>query len=105
MKKQLRPLVETIFVIILALPLVMVAWIGFYSRYVADDFWTAGYLRTLGFWDAQRYWYLSWSGRYSFTFLVSLVEGPGVGATRWLSRVVAAMPAQNPAEGEPQLKA
>ena len=84
MKKQLRPLVEITFVIILALPLIMYAWIGFYSRYVADDFWTAGYLRVLGFLEAQRFWYLSWSGRYSFTFLVSLVELMGVGATRWL---------------------
>jgi hypothetical protein len=84
MKKNLGPLVEITFVVILAMPLVMYAWIGFYSRYVADDFWTAGYLRVLGFWEAQRYWYLSWSGRYSFTFLVSLVELLGVGATRWL---------------------
>jgi len=83
-KKNLRPVTEIAFVILLALPLVLYAWIGFYSRYVADDFWTAGYLRVLGFWEAQRYWYLSWSGRYSFTFLVSLVELLGVGATRWL---------------------
>jgi hypothetical protein len=83
-RKKLRPIAEMVFVIILALPLVMVAWLGFYSRYVVDDFWTAGYLRVLGFWEAQRYWYLSWSGRYSFTFLVSLVELLGVGATRWL---------------------
>jgi hypothetical protein len=83
-KKNLRPIAEVAFIIILALPLVMVAWIGFYSRYVADDFWTAGYLRELGFWEAQRYWYLSWSGRYSFTFLVNLVELWGIGAARWL---------------------
>ena len=83
-KKNLGPFIEISFVILLALPLVLYAWIGFYSRYVADDFWTAGYIRVLGFWEAQRYWYLSWSGRYSFTFLVSLVELLGVGATRWL---------------------
>jgi hypothetical protein len=83
-KKNFRPVTEIIFVILLALPLVLYAWIGFYSRYVADDFWTAGYLRQLGFWEAQRYWYLSFSGRYSFTFLVSLIELLGVGATRWL---------------------
>lgn len=83
-EKKLSPHVEVVFAIILALPLVMYAWIGFYSRYVADDFWTAGYLRVLGFWEAQRYWYLSFSGRYSFTFLVSLSELLGVGATRWL---------------------
>jgi hypothetical protein len=56
-KKNLRPVTEIAFVILLALPLVLYAWIGFYSRYVADDFWSAGYLRTLGFWGAQYYWY------------------------------------------------
>jgi hypothetical protein len=83
-RKNLRSITEIIVVILLALPLILYAWIGFYSRYVADDFWTAGYLRTLGFLGAQEYWYFSWSGRYSFTFLVSLVELLGVGATRWL---------------------
>jgi hypothetical protein len=83
-KKNLRPCTEIAFVILLALPLVLYAWIGFYSRYVADDFWSAGYLRVLGFWEAQRYWYLSWSGRYSFTFLVSLMELLGVSVARWL---------------------
>ncbi|MEJ2571620.1 MAG: hypothetical protein P8Y98_13890, partial [Anaerolineales bacterium] len=56
------------------LPLVLYAWIGIHSRYMADDFWTSGQLKELGFWEAQKYWYLSWSGRFSFTFLVSLVE-------------------------------
>jgi hypothetical protein len=84
LKRNFKPFIETAFVIILSLPLALYAWIGFYSRYVADDFWTAGYLRVLGFWEAQHYWYFSWSGRYSFTFLVSLMELLGVGATRWL---------------------
>ena len=84
MKKQLRPLVEITFVIILALPLIMYAWIGFYSRYVADDFWSAGYLRTLGFWGAQYYWYTEWTGRYTNSFLVTLAELLGNVTTRWL---------------------
>jgi hypothetical protein len=84
LKRNFKPFIETAFVILLSLPLVMYAWIGFYSRYVSDDFLTAGYLRVLGFWEAQHYWYFSWSGRYSFTFLVSLMELLGVGATRWL---------------------
>lgn len=70
--------------LVLVLPLALYARIGFHTRYMADDFWTAGYLRTLGFWEAQRYWYVSWSGRFSFTFLVSLVESMGVSAITWL---------------------
>jgi hypothetical protein len=84
MKKQLRPLVEITFVVILALPLIMYAWIGFYSRYVADDFWSAGYLRTLGFWGAQYYWYTEWTGRYTNSLLITLAELLGTGTTRWL---------------------
>jgi hypothetical protein len=83
-KRNIRPLIEIAFVIILALPLVMYAWIGFFTRYVADDFWSAGYLRTLGFWGAQVYWYMSWTGRYTFTFLVTLAELMGPISTRWL---------------------
>jgi hypothetical protein len=83
-KKNLRPVTEIAFVILLALPLVLYAWIGFYSRYVADDFWSAGYLRTLGFWGAQHYWYTSWTGRYTNTFLVALAELLGPGTTSWL---------------------
>jgi len=83
-KKNLRPLLEIISVVILALPLAMVAWIGFYTRYVSDDFLTAGYLRTLGFWGSQYYWYITLSGRYAFTFLVNLIELLGPGAAIWL---------------------
>jgi hypothetical protein len=91
LEKRIRSFVEIASVIILALPLAMYAWIGFYSRYVADDFGTAGYLRTLGFWDAQHYWYFFWQGRYSYTFLVNLVELPGVGTTRWLPMLTLAL--------------
>jgi hypothetical protein len=49
-------------------------FIGSFSRYIADDFCTAGKLRSLGFWEAQTFWYENWSGRYSFTFFVSLFE-------------------------------
>ena len=49
-------------------------FIGSFSRYGADDYCTAGKLGALGFWNAQAFWYNNWTGRYSFTFFVSIFE-------------------------------
>lgn len=49
-------------------------YIGSYSRYIADDYCTSGKLATLGFWPAQSFWYNNWTGRFSFTFFVSIFE-------------------------------
>jgi hypothetical protein len=64
----------------LALPLLVFASIGGYSRYTADDFCWAGILRTEGFWNAQALWYTGYSPRYAFTFVVNLTEliGPPI---------------------------
>src|SRR4030081_2305959 len=64
----------------LALPLVVYAWGGSFSRYTADDYCWAGILRTEGFFNAQVLWYTVYSPRYAFTFLVNLVElaGPAI---------------------------
>jgi Family of unknown function (DUF6056) len=65
-------------VVLLALtPLVAHAYLGTFSRYLADDFCTASSLRRLGFLASQSYWYETWSGRYSFTFVVSLTQAMG----------------------------
>jgi len=70
--------------IVLALPLAGHALVGWSSRYMADDYCTAGTLRVLGFWPSQAFWYSTWSGRYSYTFVVSLVQALGVGVARIL---------------------
>lgn len=64
----------------LALPLATFGVIGSYARYTADDFCWAGVLRTQGFLKAQELWYVGYSPRYAFTFLVNLVElaGPSI---------------------------
>jgi len=49
-------------------------FIGSFSRYGADDYCTAGKLNSLGFWNAQSFWYNNWTGRFSFTFFVSIFE-------------------------------
>lgn len=74
--------------IIGGLPLLGTASMGFFSRYIADDFCTAGTLRRLGFWASQPYWYLNWSGRYSFTFVATGLNALGPGITPWLPIVV-----------------
>jgi hypothetical protein len=52
----------------------MHAYIGSFSRYIADDYCTAGKLASSGFWQAQSFWYNNWTGRFSFTFFVSIFE-------------------------------
>ena len=46
---------------------------GFYVRYVADDFCTAASLGD-GWLQAQIHWYTTWSGRFSFTAVVTALE-------------------------------
>jgi hypothetical protein len=55
-------------------------YVGWYSRYMADDYCTVGVLREMGFSQSQQYWYTSWSGRFAFTFFVNVAEiiGPSV---------------------------
>jgi len=56
------------------------AFLGGYSRYLADDFCTAGDVARLGFWGAQSNLYQTWSGRFSFSFVIALTHllGPGI---------------------------
>jgi hypothetical protein len=53
------------------------AYVGLYSRYWYDDFNTAAVLRDRGFFGSQHYWYVNWSGRFSFHFAVNLTESAG----------------------------
>jgi hypothetical protein len=50
---------------------VLFCWIGVYTYAQADDY---AYLNMLkaGFWEAQKSWYMDWTGRCANTFLVSL---------------------------------
>jgi hypothetical protein len=70
------------------LPVVAHAYVGSFGRYIADDFCTASTLRRLGFLGSQVYWYQSWSGRYAYTFVVSLTQAVGPRLTPWLPSMV-----------------
>lgn len=60
------------------MPLIAYAYLGTFSRYMADDFAALRAVRAHGFVGAQINWYQKWTGRFSFSFLYSLlaVLGP-----------------------------
>ena len=74
-------------IIALLVPLILYGYIGIFSRYAADDYETAGALARSGFWGAQQYWYMTWSGRISYFALVTLVEMLGIRAVPYLTAV------------------
>jgi hypothetical protein len=51
--------------------LIVLGYMGSYSRYIADDFCTAGEVSKMGFWPAQQFRYQTWSGRFAFTFTIA----------------------------------
>ncbi len=80
--------------------LALYAYLGTFTRYMADDYCSAAALKNNGFWGAQSYWWQNWSGRYSFTFVISLVELlglrivpilPGLAIALWLLSLVWAL--------------
>lgn len=46
--------------------------LSFYSFPVVDDFSFVDSVRSHGFWAAQKDWYLTWTGRYFSTFILSI---------------------------------
>ncbi len=77
--------------------LALYAYLGTFTRYMADDYCSAAALKANGFWGAQSYWWQNWSGRYSFSFVISLVELlglrivpvlPGLAIAIWLFSIV-----------------
>lgn len=71
-------------VALLAAALAAHAYVGLFARYMADDYCTAGTVRTAGLLGTQRHFYLAWSGRFSFTLTVSLFELLGTGVVPYL---------------------
>jgi hypothetical protein len=62
----------------LLVPIYMQAYMGTFSRYIADDYCTAGKLELYGYWGAITQRYMSWDGRFTFTFLIYLFHQFGV---------------------------
>jgi len=67
-------------VISFLLPLLAIAYIGCFTRYMADDYCLAAEFQQAGFIKSQAEWYQDWTGRYSFIFVLSLATmvGPAI---------------------------
>ncbi len=55
------------------------AYLGTYSRFIADDYCSAAEALKLGVFRAAWYWYITWTGRYSANLLDAIfgILGPG----------------------------
>lgn len=61
----------------LLIPLLTYAYVGRFTRYIADDYCSAGLLAQRGFWGAQTWWYQKWSGRFASNAAIGAVEMVG----------------------------
>jgi len=60
-------------IIAFAIALLVFAYLGTFSRYQADDFCIAGYVRSMGFWTTQTYLYTNWANSFTTNFLLSTI--------------------------------
>src|SRR3990172_3572263 len=57
---------------------------SFFTRMLADDFCVATVNKNFGFWGAQKFWWDTWSGRYSFNFIIHLASSFGT----WVVKII-----------------
>jgi hypothetical protein len=75
----------------LLVPLLTHSYFGLFSRYLADDFCTAGQYKAQGFIASMQFWRLTWSGRYSFYFLINITHFIGQWITPYLTSIAIAI--------------
>lgn len=56
------------------------AYVGHFTRYMADDYCVAVNLHKVGFMKSQAAWYTTWTGKFSYMFALSVAEliGPAI---------------------------
>jgi hypothetical protein len=86
--QPLTRIAATAVAVIAAAGLAVIAWLGVFSRFVADDFCTTAMLQRVGFWESQIHWYKAWSGRFAFTFAMTALELPGQAVARFIPALV-----------------
>ena len=93
-------LFQYLLIIVFLIALFAFAYVGRFTRYMADDYCLAAAVNSAGFIKPQVSLYLSWTGRYSYTFLITLAEwigpatvpiGPLLGVISWLGASVWAL--------------
>jgi len=70
-------LVAALFVAALSAALLAFAYVGLFTRYMADDYCAAVAVRRDGFLGSQLGWYGGWTGRFSFSFVLAAAESVG----------------------------
>jgi hypothetical protein len=86
------PTTAVVIAIAFAAVLITHAYMGSFSRFASDDYCTAGILRSHGFFGAQRYWFMTWHGRASFTLLMTLAHAiAGAAVAPYLPSVMLAL--------------
>lgn len=80
MPRRWRLLGPLFVVLALLTTLALHAYLGTYSRFIADDYCSAGMAKRFGVLRAVWYWYLNWTGRYSASTLDAVfgLLGPAV---------------------------
>jgi len=76
----------TLLLVSFSAALLAYAGLGYFTRYMADDYCTANAIAAKGFVSAQRDWYVGWTGRFSFTFAVSVAGLMGPAAVPFCPR-------------------
>jgi hypothetical protein len=96
-RKSWITLFQCLLILVFLVALFAFAYVGRFTRYMADDYCLAAAVNTAGFIKPQVNLYLGWTGRYSYTFLITLAEwigpatvpiGPSLGVISWLGAAV-----------------
>ena len=64
--------------------IVAYAYLGSYSRYMADDYFVPPFVEKNGLLGAQIHWYRGWTGRFSFAFVADLLALLGPATARFV---------------------
>jgi len=64
------------------------AYVGWFGRMMTDDYCTAGILKSHGFFGAQKYWFLNWTGRFAFTVAIDSAHVIGPKIASFLPAIV-----------------
>lgn len=85
-----RPQVAVVVMLAFVSLLVILPFVytGTFSRYLADDYCFSRQVIENGFWGAQQHSYVTWSDRFSTTFITSLLDYIGVTGMRILPGVL-----------------
>ena len=84
MSKSAARLIDWLLAASFVLSLFAYAYLGSHSRYMGDDYSISNIVRTHGFLGSQIHWYHAWTGRFSFTFVASLLSLIGPATPRFI---------------------